>query len=438
LQTPPFGRLSRVPEHPVRKPAKLRFGVFEVDLAQRELRKRGLRIRLQEKPFKILELLLAARGRLVTRREITETLWPSLNVSFDQSLNTAVNALRQALGDSSKSARYIETRPGLGYCFLAPIDELNGDSIARPLSSRDTAQQQEYRKGRHFYERMTEASLRQSAAYFESAISLDSQYWVAQAGLADVHATLSLLNACSPDEGHAASNALLSVALTQSPNSAEILVSAGLHYRTFHRDLIGSAAALADAVRADPGSAAAHRELALTSAAQSSFEAALQSAARAIALEPVSLANNYMLAWILYLSGRAREAQEQCWKTLALDPALPFAQYILGLAYEQLGFMEEAITELENSRLGWSDNPAALAGLAHAYSKAGMSAEALRTAEELERAAAIRYVSPYWLAIAHIALGDMMKSRRLLDQARDENDVWLVWAPSDPRLVHFQ
>ena len=430
-----------MPEQPVRKSAKLRFGVFEVDLAQRELRKRGLRIRLQEKPFKILELLLAARGRLVTRREITETLWPALNVSFDQSLNTAVNALRQALGDSSRSARYIETRPGLGYCFLAPIEELptnEHNSSQRPqISGDDAALLQDYRKGRHFCERMTEGSLRQSVAYFESVINLDPEHWPAHAGLADIHAALSLLNACSPADGHAVCDRLLAILLRHSPKSCETLVSAGLHYRTFHADLIGSGAALAEAVRADPGSASAHRELALTLAAQSLFEAALQSAATAIALEPVSLANNYTLAWILYLSGRARDAQEQCWKTLALDPTLPFAQYVLGLAYEQLGFMEEAITELENARLGWSDNPAALAGLAHAYSKAGMSSEARRTAEELERAAAIRYVSPYWLSIAHIALGDMLKSRGFLEQARDENDVWAAWAASDPRLALY-
>jgi len=102
---------------------KIRFASFEVDFEERELRESGVRIPLQHKPFRILELLLRQPGSLVTRRELAKDLWPDLHVNFERSLNSAVNTLRQVLGDSSRACRFIETRPGLGYRFIAEIQE---------------------------------------------------------------------------------------------------------------------------------------------------------------------------------------------------------------------------------------------------------------------------------------------------------------------------
>jgi TolB-like protein/tetratricopeptide (TPR) repeat protein len=99
----------------------VRFGTFEVDLESRELRKHGLYVRLEEKPFQILELLLEQAGRVVTRRALRERLWPDTHVGYDQNLNTAVNKLRELLGDSAQSSRFIETLPRIGYRFIAPV-----------------------------------------------------------------------------------------------------------------------------------------------------------------------------------------------------------------------------------------------------------------------------------------------------------------------------
>lgn len=100
----------------------VRFGVFEVDLAAGELRKSGIRIRLQEQPFQVLAFLLERRGDVVTREELQQKLWPADTfVDFDHSLNTAVNKLREALGDSASSPRYVETLARRGYRFVAPI-----------------------------------------------------------------------------------------------------------------------------------------------------------------------------------------------------------------------------------------------------------------------------------------------------------------------------
>jgi TolB-like protein/DNA-binding winged helix-turn-helix (wHTH) protein/Tfp pilus assembly protein PilF len=103
----------------------LRFGVFEVDLRSGELRKQGVRIKLQELPFHILTVLLQRPGAVVTRKELREGNWPADTfVDFDNSLNTAINKLREALGDSADNPRFIETLPRRGYRFIAPVDGL--------------------------------------------------------------------------------------------------------------------------------------------------------------------------------------------------------------------------------------------------------------------------------------------------------------------------
>ena len=100
----------------------VRFGVYELDLAARQLRKNGARIKLQEQPFRILQILVERSGEVVTRDELREKLWSADTfVEFDQSLNTAVQKIRQALRDSAESPRFIETVPRQGYRFLAPV-----------------------------------------------------------------------------------------------------------------------------------------------------------------------------------------------------------------------------------------------------------------------------------------------------------------------------
>src|SRR5262245_43890785 len=88
----------------------IRFGVFEVDLRAGELRKNGLKIKLQEQPFQVLAELLEHSGEVVTREELHQKLWPSDTfVDFDHGLNKAINKIREALGDEADSPRFVET-----------------------------------------------------------------------------------------------------------------------------------------------------------------------------------------------------------------------------------------------------------------------------------------------------------------------------------------
>jgi Tol biopolymer transport system component/DNA-binding winged helix-turn-helix (wHTH) protein len=104
--------------------AHYRFGTFDLDVKSGELRRNGVKIRLQEQPFQVLRKLLEGRGELVTREELQGALWPADTfVDFDTSLNTAIKRLREALGDSADLPVFIETVPRRGYRFLAPVQE---------------------------------------------------------------------------------------------------------------------------------------------------------------------------------------------------------------------------------------------------------------------------------------------------------------------------
>jgi DNA-binding winged helix-turn-helix (wHTH) protein len=107
----------------------IRFATFEVDLQAQELRKAGLRLKLSGQPFQVLAILLEQPGVVVTREQLQKRLWPDTFVDVDHNLNTAINKIREALGDSSENPRFVETLPRRGYRFIAPIT-VNGTAAA--------------------------------------------------------------------------------------------------------------------------------------------------------------------------------------------------------------------------------------------------------------------------------------------------------------------
>ena len=105
----------------------LRFGVFEMDPSARELRKHGVRIKLQDQPFAVLLILLEKPGQLVTKEELQQRLWPTDTfVEFDKGIYNAMKRLRETLGDEAETPRYIETLPRRGYRFIAPVQRRDG------------------------------------------------------------------------------------------------------------------------------------------------------------------------------------------------------------------------------------------------------------------------------------------------------------------------
>lgn len=114
-----------MPDH---QPARrYRFGVFEADAATGELRRQGIRVKLNAQPFQLLLLLLDQPGQLLTREQIARELWPDGTfVDYEHGLNSAINRIREALGDSAANPRFVETLARRGYRFVAPVERIPG------------------------------------------------------------------------------------------------------------------------------------------------------------------------------------------------------------------------------------------------------------------------------------------------------------------------
>src|ERR1700693_4722963 len=122
-----------------------RFGAFEVDLRSGEVHKHGIRLKLQDQPFRVLALLLEHSGDVVTREELRQKLWPADTfVDFDTGLNSAIKKLRDVLGDSAERPRFVETLPRRGYRWLAPVESV-GDIRANVRVAVPVSQSREER-----------------------------------------------------------------------------------------------------------------------------------------------------------------------------------------------------------------------------------------------------------------------------------------------------
>src|SRR6201987_4846902 len=122
---------------PVRHISIVRFGIFEVSLHSGEVRKAGLRIKVQQQPMKLLKILLERPGEVVTREELRSRVWVDESFGdFDQAVNIAIAKLRSALGVSAENPRFIETLPKRGYRFIADVSVIDTDSrLKDPQSS---------------------------------------------------------------------------------------------------------------------------------------------------------------------------------------------------------------------------------------------------------------------------------------------------------------
>ena len=419
---------------------KWRFGAFEVDRRNRELRNRGLRVRLQEKPFRILELLLERAGGLVTREELLQHLWPGLRVDFARNLNTAVNSLRDALGDSSRTGRFIETRSGLGYRFVAQVEEIRdayspGPAISPPVSSAKGGPYEDYLKGRYFCGKMSEADLYKGVAHFESAIAQDEQYAPAYAGLADAYHLFAFFGMLTPREAGYKAHELAATALQLNSSLPEAHSALGTAKTSFEWNLAAAEIAYLRALDLNPNYAEGHRRYAALLSKTGRANEAMERIRRAQELDPVSLGICAEAGWICCMAGRFEKAIEQCWKALDVEAQFVPAQYTLGLAYQQLGMTEEASVEFENARTCSGNSPVTAAALAHAYAASGRSDTARAILKELRDLSKERYISAYWMGLVWAGLNEHERALDALEQACEQQDVWLTWLAVEPRFA---
>lgn len=152
----------------------LRFGVFELDAAAGELRRRGHKVKLAPQPLRLLVLLASSPGTVLTRQKIRKELWNETFVDFEQGLNFCIREIRKALRDNAARPRFVETLPKRGYRFVAQVTCTERSDASVPgwqTPSRASNPEAEYAKGRRLFPEMETRSLELAAKYFQLSTS---------------------------------------------------------------------------------------------------------------------------------------------------------------------------------------------------------------------------------------------------------------------------
>jgi TolB-like protein/Flp pilus assembly protein TadD len=306
------------------------------------------------------------------------------------------------------------------------------DIVRQP--TRDLEAYELYLKGRFAWSQRTSAALEQAALYFEQAITRDSQFAQAYAGLADTFLLLPLYGGVAPTQAWAKAKAAAIMALALDSTLVEARTS--LAYGTMKHDWAWEVAerGFKQAIALNPHYPTAHHWYGDFLTGRGRLEEALRELKRAQELDPLSRIIGTDLGRALLFQQRTGEALAQLEQTVKLDPGFARARLWLAVAYLQAGMRSQAVAQLQQSVELSGREPVAVASLAHAYAVAGNVAASSSLLAELRARARREYVLPSALAIAYMGPGDREEALASLKRAVDTRDPWLAENIFDPRF----
>ncbi len=411
--------------------ALVRFGVFEADPRAGELRRNGIKVRLQDLPFRALTVLLARPGEVITREEFRQALWPpNVFVDFEQGISSAVMRLRDALGDSADNPIFIETIERRGYRWIGPIQRVEpvpsesperespeeqaiplalvlpsrpspswklvfvlpvlailfavwmfrpgyrdakASAKSRPASARSLRQpanreaEDFYLKGRFYWNKRTPESLNQALEAFTQAIAHDPNYSDAYVGLADCYNLLREFSAMSGNEAYFKAFAAAKKAVELDPQSSE--AHASLAFVTFFGmwDSAESEKEFRRAIELDPNNVKAHHWYATFLHALNRHEEALTEIELARKLAPDSPSILADKGELLWAGGHHEQALQLLEQLEASDPNFLSPHRYLKFAYSENGDYPDYIAEWKKEALLTHD--AAQSSVAEAATK---------------------------------------------------------------------
>jgi len=306
-----------------------------------------------------------------------------------------------------------------------------------------------YLKGKFYWNKRTDENLNRAIGYFETATSQDPHYALAYAGLSDCYAVIgaAIFGTVPADEAAPKARQAAQRALEIDPTLAEAETSLATVKFNYDWDWTGAEEGFEHAIQLNPSYATAYQRYSLLLTAMGRFQDGFTQINKARELDPSSFSINFSLGWRLYLARQYDRAIAQLRNTLEMDPSYELPHLILGQAYEEKGSFELAIPELRKAVDLSHGTPLMLAALAHAYARAGQRAEAQQLLTQLEAASKHQYVSPYYLAIVYVGLGEKEQALTFLEKAfadRSNGVIFMAVEPeldpvrSDPRFVALE
>jgi DNA-binding winged helix-turn-helix (wHTH) protein/Tfp pilus assembly protein PilF len=383
-------------------PALVRFGVFEADLRAGELRRNGVRVRLQDLPFRALTLLLSRPGEVVTREEFRQALWPSdVFVDFEQGISSAVMRLRDALRDSADNPVFIETIERRGYRWIGPIQ-------------RQETAPEEFREKKPQEDQATPSAAQEPSSrlrwgmivYALPVLALLFAAWIFRPGYRDARASARSIPGGSRTLHRAANR------------EAEDFYLKGRFYwnKRTPESLNQALEAFTQAIAHDPNYSDAYvgladcynllREFSAMPGNEAYFKA-FAAAKKAVELDQRSSEAHTSLAFVTFFGmWDAADAEKEFRRAIELDPNNVKAHHWYATFLNALGRHDEALTEIDLARKLAPDSSSILADKGELLWSAGHHERALQLLKQLE-AAEPDFISPHvYLRLAYFETGD--------------------------------
>jgi TolB-like protein/Tfp pilus assembly protein PilF len=297
-----------------------------------------------------------------------------------------------------------------------------------------------YLKGRYYWNKRSDENLTKAIAYFEQATHEDPQYALAYAGLSDCYAIISAEIFGTMPAAEAAPKAKASAlrSLQIDPSMAEAETSLATVKFNYDWDWAGAEEGFRQAIQHNPSYATAYQRYSLYLIAMGRFEDSFEQINKARDLDPLSISINFSLGWRLYLARQYDRAIQQLRNTSEMDPTYELPHLVLGMSYAQKGDFKAAIAELRQAVELSHGTPLTVSALANAYARSGDRTDAEKLLAQLSVASASRYVSPYYLALGYVGLGDDETALDWLEKAFNDRSNGLVFMKVEPALDNLR
>ena len=309
-------------------------------------------------------------------------------------------------------------------------------SISAPRTG--TEAYEAYLSGRNYFSQRTEESLLKAVHYFSRAVQRDPGLSVAYAGLADAYVLLGIYGALPPHD-------VMPMARTAATKAVEISAGLGEAHAilaeiaaVYEWDWETAEKEYRRAIELNPSYPAGHQKYAEYLTAMRRHEEARAEIELARSFDPRSPAISAWEGTLLRLSGHCTEAISACIETLKMDPSYVLAHWALGLAYEQAGKVQEALSQLEEAARLSGGGPRILSALGHAQAAAGQRDRARTTLRQLQSLSSKRYVPAYDIALVYLGLKDEDQTIEFLKKALQERSCWLMMLSVEPRMVQLK
>ena len=481
-------------------PGVIRFGTFEADFRAGELRKNGVKVRIQELPFRALILLLNRPGEVINREEFRQALWGGdVFVDFDRGISSAIKRLRDALGDSADNPVFIETIERHGYRWIAPTHtaETEAEATSSPEPSTTAAQphaflrwslasllpilallfalwtfrpsyrsakagaksqpagvpgsglmhhaanreaEDFYLKGRFYWNKRTPESLSQAIDSFTQAIVHDPNYAAAYVGLADCYNLLREYTVMPASEAYPRALAAAKKAVELDPQSSE--AHASLAFVSFYGmwDIGTADQEFRRAIELDSNNSKAHHWYATYLEVVRRYNESLVEIDRAQALDPNSPSILADKGRILWMAGQHDQALRLLKQVQAAEPDFVSPPRYLKAAYLEVNDYPDYLSELKKEALLFHDTSALAIADAAAKGFAAGGARRMFTSEleQQKRLYDQGKLSPYELAGTYSELGNSQGALKYLELACDRHVEQAPYLSADPafRKLH--